>query len=180
MAAADSTQIFLQYPLFTRFLLPFFLVFFIIFAILEKTKLFGTEGRSKQINAFVSFIIGLIFVTFLSPTLVLSNLVLFLSIAIVIVLIVLMIWGFLSGDNEMKILTEKTWLKVTLFIVVIIAVIFGVVWSFGTSPSSAGINLISVLFQQSWSSTFWTNAVFVVLIAVALALVIGRSAKKGS
>lgn len=177
MAATDSTQVFLQYPIFTRFLLPFFLIFFIIFAILERTKIFGKDN-SKQINALISFIIGLIFVTFLSPTLVLSNLVLFLSIGLVIVLIVLMLWGFLTGDHEMKIF-EKSWLKVTIFIIVIIAVIFGVVWSFGISPTSAGGSLINSLFNQPWSSTFWTNVVFVVLIAATLALVIGK-AKKSS
>jgi len=174
--ATDSTQIFLQYPIFSRFLLPFFLVFFILYAILEKTKILG--GENHKINALVSFIIGLIFVTFLSPTLILNNLVLFLSIAMVIVLIVLMIWGFLSGDAEMKILTEKGWMKITLFVIVIIAIVLGALWAFGISLPTLGSNLISFLFRQSWSGSFWTNALFAVMIAIALALVIGRAAKK--
>ena len=175
--ATDSTQIFLQYPIFTRFLLPFFLVFFVIFAVLERTKLLGKEN-SKQINALVSFIIGLIFVTFLSPTLVLSNLVLFLSISIVIVLIVLMIWGFLSGDHEMKILTEKPGIRIFMFIVVIIIIIFGVLWAFGTGPGPVGTNILSALFGQPWSETVWTNIVFVILIAAALAFVVLSGRKK--
>ena len=48
----------LQGEVFTRFILPFFLVFFVIFALLEKTKLFG-DGK-KQINAMISFVVGLI------------------------------------------------------------------------------------------------------------------------
>ena len=174
--ATDTTQIFLQYPIFSRFLLPFFLVFFILYAVLEKTKLLG--GENHKINALVSFIVGLIFVTFLSPTLVLSNLVLFLSIAIVIVLIVLMIWGFLSGDAEMKIITEKGWMKITFFILVIIAVVLGVLWAFGLSLPTLGSDLIDFLFRQDWSNTFWTNALFAIMIAIALALVIGKAVKK--
>ena len=53
----------LQAEIFTRFILPFFLVFFVLFAILEKTKLFG-EGK-KQVNAMISFVAGLIFVSVL-------------------------------------------------------------------------------------------------------------------
>jgi len=45
------------------YVLPFLLVFTIIFAILEKTKLFGTEqdGRAKtNINTILALVIGLI------------------------------------------------------------------------------------------------------------------------
>ena len=100
-----ATDTILQSPVLTRFILPFLLVFFIVFAILEKTKIFG-EGK-KQLNALISFVISLIFVSVLYPTMVVSNLVLFLTVALVVVFITLLIWGFASGGTEIGDGTKK-------------------------------------------------------------------------
>lgn len=165
MADTTTPQIFLQYPIFTRFILPFLLIFFIVFAILEKTNVLGKDKR--QLNALISFVIGLIFVTVLSPTLIVSNLILFLTISLVIVFVVLLIWGFVSGEEGFN-LKEHKFLRTVLLIVVLIAVIFAVIWAI-TGTNFSGI--INFLFGQGWSNSFWTNFIFVVLIAVAIALV---------
>jgi len=176
--ATDSTQIFLQYPIFTRFILPFILVFALTFGILEKTKVLGESA--KKLNAIVSFVIGLIFITILSPTVVLSNLVLFLSIALVIVFVIMVIWGFFSGEGKMEILNGgKPGLKIAMFVILLIAVLFGVLWAFGVSLPTAGNNLVTALFNQPWSSNFWTNVIFGVLVAAALALVLINKGGKG-
>ncbi len=179
MAATDSTQIFLQYPIFTRFILPFILVFALVFGILEKTNVLG-NGKQK-LNAIVAFVMGLIFITVLSPTVVLSNLVLFLSISLVVVFVILMIWGFFSGEDSNSSIFKVKGVKWTFFGILVLAVLFGVLWAFGVSLPSAGNNLITALFKQSWSSSFWTNVIFGVLVAAALALVLigGKAAKGG-
>src|SRR3989344_6435799 len=87
----------LQHEALTDFVYPFLLVFFIVFAILEKTKVLGSE--KKQINAFVAFVIGLIFVAAVNPKIIVTDLVLFLSVALVIVFVVLLLWGFVSGSE---------------------------------------------------------------------------------
>lgn len=176
--ATDSPQIFLQDPIFTRFILPFLLVFFVVFAILEKTKLLGKEN-TKQINALVSFVIGLIFITVLSPTLVVQNLVLFLSVALVIVFVVLLIWSFVSGEDGFKLGEHKTF-RTILLVTVLLAVGLGILWAFGVNLIGGQGSLINTLFGQVWSGPFWTNVIFGVLIAIALALVLGgaRAAKK--
>lgn len=155
--------IILQNPVLTNFIYPFLLIFFIVFAILEKTKLFGEEKR--QINALVSFIIGLIFVTALSSVDLVSNLILFLSIALIIVFILMLLWGFVySGKDGF---TPTKTMKYGLGAVITISVIVAVIWIAGV-----GGNLYNFFFQQSWSSALWTNLVFVVLIGIALAVVI--------
>ena len=68
----------LQHWILTRFAFPFLLIFFIVFAVLEKTKLLG-EGK-KQLNALLSFVVSLVFVSAIYPTLVVSNLILFLTV----------------------------------------------------------------------------------------------------
>ena len=160
----------LQHEIFTRFAFPFLLMFFIVFAILEKTKLLG-EGK-KQLNALISFVIGLIFVSAVYPTLVVNNLILFLTVALVVVFVALLLWGFIFGDIE-KGFKVQGWMKWVLGIIVGIAVVIAVLWATGIQGK-----VIDFLFRQGWSNTFWTNALFIVVIAIALALMIKKT--KGS
>ena len=158
----------LQHPVLTNFVYPFLIVFFIVFAVLEKTKLFGEE--KKQLNALTAFVIGLIFVSAVFPKMVVSNMILFLSVAIVIVFVVLMLWGFVFSTKDGFVMTNA--MKVGLFVVITISLIIGILWAAGVGGRTYGF-----LFSQSWSEAFWTNLIFVVLIGVALAAVIRGSGK---
>ena len=153
---------------------PFLLIFFILFAILEKSKLFGDN---KQINALISFVIGFIFVAAVFPKEMATNLMLFLTIAIVVVFVVLILWGFIMGEEGLKIFENSPkGLKWAIGIFIIIAVIIAVLWAAGVDTSEFFDNL----FHSSWSSEFWTNLVFIVLVAVALAVVLSTGKAKGS
>jgi hypothetical protein len=158
----------LQHWIFTKFAFPFLLIFFILFGILEKTKLFGDD--KKQLNAGISFVVGLIFVAAVFPKLVVGNLILFLTIAIVVVFIALLLWGFLIGEPPKL---EKG-LKWVIGIVVVIAVGIALLWAMGIEGGASDL-----LFQQDWSGTFWTNAAFVAVIIIALVLVM-RPVKSSS
>lgn len=161
----------LQSSLLVNFLYPLLLMFFITFAVLEKTQIFGS-GK-KQINAFISLIVSLIFVGAVFPKIVVANLIQFMTIGLVIVFVALMLWGFVSGEGSFP---ES--MKVPLGIIVGIAIFFAVLWATGLgSPLVLGIkNFFYFLFSSNWSSGFWTNAIFVLLIAVAVAAVIKYSA----
>lgn len=159
-----AEEIFLQNWVFTKFAWPFLLIFFITYAILEKTKLLG---ESKQINALVGFVIGLIFVGAIYPKLVVGNLILFLTVAIIVVFVGLLLWGFVTGSKEIKI--EGKGMKIVFGILVFIAMIAAVLWATGT-----GGTIYDFLFNRTWSGSFWTNIIFVIVIAVALALALGR------
>jgi hypothetical protein len=166
---------FLQSPALVNFVYPFLLVFFILFAVLEKTKVLGEK---KQINAFVALIIGFIFVSAIFPKVILANLMLFLVIAIVIVLVILLIWGFIMGSEGLKIFTDAPkGLKAFIGVVIIIAVVFAVFWAAGIDVSHFFNSIWDKLFHSSWSDTFWANFFFVVLVAAALAVVLGGAAK---
>ena len=159
----------LQNEVLTRFILPFLLVFFIVFALLEKTKFFG-EGK-KQINAMIAFVMGLIFVSVLYPTLVVNNLILFLTVALVSIFVILLLWGFVFGDIE-KGFKPEGWMKIALAVVIGIAFIVAIVWATGLYGKIG-----EVLFQQTWSKSFWTNFSFIIAIAIALALILGQKNK---
>lgn len=163
---AEETTI-LQHWVLTQFILPFLLVFFIIFAVLQKTKLLG-DGK-KQLDALVAFIIGLFFVGAVFPKLVVGNLILFMTVSIVIVFVVLILWGFATG-SEAKI--ESKGMKWIAGIIIFVAVVIAVLWATGSAQQVSDF-----LFKQNWSDTFWTSVSFIVVIAIALALILKGSGK---
>lgn len=155
-----AVETILQSEILTKFVYPFLLIFFIVFAVLEKTKVLG--DNQKQLNALLAFVIGLIFVGAVFPKLVVANMILFLTVALVIVFVVLLLWGFVSsGEKGFEI---SKGLKTFLFIVLGIAVVVAVFWAVGV-----GGGFFDFLFSSSWSNAFWTNFLFIVVIAAALA-----------
>jgi len=156
----------LQAPIVTDFALPFLLIFFILYGILEKTKVFG--GDSHRTNALVSFVVGLIFVAAVEPKLIVENLTLFLTIAIVVVFIALLLWGFVSG-GEAKI---PEGIQKPVGGLVVLAVAIATLWAVGAEGK-----LFDLIFRSSWSADFWTNFAFIAVVVVALVLVIGGKSK---
>ena len=153
----------LQHPILTDFAYPFLLMFFLVFAILEKSKVLGDK---KQTNALVAFVIGLIFVSAIFPKMVVGNMILFLTIALVVVFVALMLWGLITGEEGLKFSNAPAALKWTIGIVIVIGVTLAVFWATGL-----GFGILNKIFGMA-TKTFWTNAIFIVMIAVALAVVI--------
>lgn len=164
-----AEELFFQNWIFTKFALPFLLIFFIVFAILEKTKIFGED--KKQLNALLAFVIGLIFVSVAYPKEVVGNLILFMTVGLVVLFVVLILWGFASGGDLKADFLRNTGMKLAVGISVLVAVILAVIWATGIKGG-----VLDLLFYQNWSGTFWINVLFVVAIAGALALVL-RSGK---
>jgi hypothetical protein len=159
---ADTVTTFLQYDIVSKILLPFLLVFFIIFAILERTKLLGEK---KQIHALIAFVIGLIFVGAIYPVLVVSNLILFFTVTIVAVFVILLLWGFVFVDTKNTGLEKG--LRLGLIVVITIAFIWALIWATGW------INNIGTMLSSNngLGQTIVTNGIFLIVIAIALALV---------
>jgi hypothetical protein len=158
----------LQSALLTDFLYPFLLVFFILFAVLEKTNIFGSS--KKQLNAAVSLVVGLIFVGAVFPKIIAQNMVLFMSVGLVIIFVGLVLWGFITGEAPVPGAKWKKFYAVILGIVIVTAVL----WASGVGGSVfRGIqSIFAFIFDSSWSGTFWTNVLFVGLIAIAIAVVL--------
>jgi hypothetical protein len=162
-----------QNPILTNFVYPFCLIFFILFAILDRTKIFGED--KKQINALVSFIISFIFVTAVFPKVIVSNLILFLVLALVIVFIILLIWGFIMGGDSLKIFeNSKPGFKIFVGVFIVIGVAIAVIWAAGVDTGG----ILDKIFHSSWSESLWTNILFVVLVAVSLAIILRTGSKK--
>jgi len=158
----------LQNWIFTKFALPFLLIFFIIYGALEKIKFFG-DGQHRT-NALVAFVVGLIFVSAIQPKLVVENLILFLTVAILVVFIALLLWGFIIG----KLPEIPGKIQAAVAGVVIIALTIATLWVLGVQGE-----FFDFLFRSSWSADFWTNTVFILVVIAALVIVISGSRNHG-
>ena len=170
----------LQASLFTDFLYPFLLMFFIVFALLEKSSLLGKD--QKQIDAFVSLVVSLIFVSVVFPVIVVNNLILFMTVGIIVIFVGLILWGFIN-NGDIKFPGENG--KVVKFfgVLVLISLVVAVFWATGTFPGLWVF--LQKFFNWAFSAStenFWTNVlvVFLVVAGVVAVLKAGKTAKGGS
>ena len=161
----------LQHWIFTQFILPFLLIFFIVFGVLRKSKLFGE--KSEQLSAGIAFVIGLIFVGAIFPKLVVGNLILFLTVALVTMFVGLLLFGFVAGEKGLKFEDAPKGLKYFIGIVVVIAVVLGLLWATGVE-GTLFTNVYNFLFKSVWSKDIWTNVSFIVVVIIAVAFVLGK------
>jgi len=154
----------LQHWILTKFILPFAIVFFVLYAILEKTKLLGEDKH--QLNAILSLVVALVFTGTLYPKIIVSNMVVFLTVALIVAFVGLILWGFVSGsDLKESIFGDSKGLKWAAGIVIIAAVIIALLWATGIQGGA-----IDLLFRQEWSENFWTNVVFIGLIVLLVGI----------
>ncbi len=151
--------------LFNELIWPFLLVFVLIFAILDKTKILG-EGK-RQINAIVSLVIALIFVSFASAVGIIVNLMPFLAVVLVIILLFYLMMGFVWNEKEG--FTVPKGVKIAGAIVVFIALAIAVLIVTGYWN-----NVLSIF---SGEGTVSSSIVMIVIIAGALAIVLSTGKK---
>jgi len=162
----------LQSPLLYNFLYPFLLIFFISFGILEKTSILGKN--KKQMNALVSAVLGLIFIGAILPKIIVSNLIQFLGIALVVIFVGLLFWGFISGKGDFTANNGKKIHKIFVAILAL-ALLFGILSIVGLSANIFPLfsKLFLFLFHSPWSKTFWTNAIIVGVAGFTIAIAVG-------
>ena len=92
-------------------LLPFILVFTLVFAILEKSKILGSDGKSKKYNVVVALVIGLLLVfpsytgaypPGLDPVSILNESIASVALIIVAVVLVMMLLGIFGAEFKLN------------------------------------------------------------------------------
>lgn len=143
-------------------ILPFLLVFTIIFAILEKTKIFGldkVDGKDlpkKNINAMVAFVVA--FLVIASTKLVgiinevMANVVLLVVLGVCFLLLV----GVFFGDKEFTLEQFPTW--TTIFMVLMFV---GVVAIF--LNALGWLNYLFLLFEN-YNADWAASIIFMIII----------------
>lgn len=150
--------------------LPFLLVFTIVFAILEKTKVFGLEeinGKEyprRNLNAMAAFVIAFLVVA--STNLVgainraVANMVLLLILAASFLLLV----GSFTKPSEMKegIFLEKGW-RTFFMVIVFIAIVFIFLDAIRVGGKS-WLEIAWSFMGNNWSSSFVGAIILLVII----------------
>ncbi|HLD10851.1 MAG TPA: hypothetical protein VJB89_02120 [Candidatus Nanoarchaeia archaeon] len=118
------------------YLLPFILIFAIIFAILEKTKVLGSEGTKPKtnINALVAIVIGLLLIVNQNIVYIINSFLPKVSLLIIILLMGLLVIAMLAGK-------EFKGLQGSVFAVAFIISIIAIIISLTPDLSIPGLNL---------------------------------------
>ena len=158
----------LTHPFFTTLVLPFLLVFTLVFAILDKTNILG-KGK-KQINAIISFVIGLIFTTFAYYVHITTQLLGIMAVIAVILLVFMILIGFVySGEKGFEMPKAlKTFLGILIGIALIIALLVI------TGTWSSLMENIDYYLQTNLAR----NILFIIVIVVGIWIVIGKTKKQ--
>lgn len=147
--------------LFTKGVLPFLLVFVLVFAILQKSKILG-DGKA-QIDALIALVVGLILIGFPAPRDYIINMIPWLAVALVVLLIAFLVYGFIASDNKDG-LKMPEWVKKSgIWVAIIFAVILVIVITGGWETIKGWYNDSSII----------GNVLVVVAIGVALWIALG-------
>ncbi|MDP2907493.1 MAG: hypothetical protein Q8O03_06135 [Nanoarchaeota archaeon] len=143
---------------FYEVVLPFLLVFTIVYAVLQKTKIFGSKEPTKNINAMIAFVIALFFV---ATTNLVEGTTEFLPNVVVLLITLMsfmMLVGFFYTDKEFSFENHKFW-KVFLTIIFFIGIVL-LSWH-AFAPTA---------FEWFWvgNTKFWSSTAGVTIIFVAI------------
>jgi len=155
---------FLIHPFFLNYVLPLILVFTLIFAILEKSKILGDDKR--QINAIIGLVVGLILIAFPYANRIIVLLMPFLAVVSVILLVLMLLVGFVSGEKEGDVLRDK-WLKIFLGVVIVVALVTFLLIVLGVWDI-----VYDFLFNSERGRTVWVNVLIIAVIVGAIIAVL--------
>lgn len=162
-------DIILTNAIFIDYIFPFLLVFTIVFAILDKTKLLG-EGK-RQINAIISLVVALILIGFDFARDVIVKLIPFLAVALIILFVFMLLYGFAGGKKDGDVLHKGV--KVAIFIIIALAVVVAVLWATGWWET-----IYETVIEGEYVGKIWMNVLIIAIIGGALAIVLSTGRKE--
>jgi len=179
----QAIEFFQEFGLFD-IVLPFLLVFTLVFAILEKTKILGTEPKDdesprKNLNAMVAFVVGLLVVasnkvvTALNEAL--PNIVLLL---VVFIAFLLLIGTFFRTSEKGFDISQISGWKGVLFGIAFVGVLFSFLGAIRNDAGQTWLEYIWEYILANWSGTVIATIIFFVVAIGAVAYVVSGSKKK--
>jgi len=166
--------------------LPFLLVFTIVFAVFERTKVFGTEEvdgvkySRKNLNAMVAFVIAFLVVT--SSQLVgiinksLSRLVLLILVSISFLVLI----GTFFSEKE-EVILEGGW-RTFFMVIMFIGVVLIFMSSIDTKSGKSWLGYLIDYLKENFGSTGVSSVVLIIVIIVFMLYIIqepGSGKKEG-
>ena len=164
---------------FFRVILPFLLVFTVVYALLEKTKIFGMQEINdkkyprKNINAMVAFVIALLVVSARNVVTALQtslpNVVMLIIVILAILIGVGMFW---SGEKEFSLFDKLPKLSYVLIAIVILILVGIFLDSFGALK-----NVLN-FFRFNYDRPVVTSIALLIVVAIIIYLIVRNGGEK--
>ncbi len=149
-------------------ILPFLLIFTIMYAILEKTKVFGTEkvGENevtrRNINAMVAFVTAFLVLASSGIIEIFNKALPRIMVLLVIAVMYLMLIGVFWNENEELKLSSK-W-KTFFMIIMFIGVVLVFAGSIETDSGESWLEWLFNYITANWNSTTVSSIVLLIII----------------
>lgn len=166
--------------------LPFLLVFTIVFAILEKTRVFGEEkidGKDysrKNLNAMAAFVIGFLVIASSQLVQAISQISAHVFVILLLIVFFLLLVGSFYGEGKIgKEGLQEEWAKNIFIVVIFLAIAFVFL---NALPAGQGKTWLEWIFQGSGkavSSPATASIVLIILIVIFIRYV-SKSGNGGS
>ena len=153
---------------FAETVLPFLLVFVVVFAILQKSKILGSD--KKQIDSLVALVIGLLVIGLPTSREFIVSFMPWLAVGLAVMLVFFILYGFVAGDLT-KMPNPLKYTFGTLAGIFVIGVLLYVT-GFGTT-------VVGWFDSGTFDSDFWLTAMVVVLVIGALVWAVLGGGKGG-
>ncbi len=178
----NAVEFFKEFGLFDV-VLPFLLVFALIFAILEKTKILGTEGKNQEpkrnLNTLVAFVIAMMVVATNKVVNTINAALPNITLIIIAFVAFLMMIGVFYGTGELKFHEMhpnyfKGFVAVSLILLILI-----LLDSLTLGSGQTWLSFVVDYVAEKWSGPVVTSLIFlIVAVAAIIYITKGVSGKK--
>ncbi len=172
---------------FFEVILPFLLVFTLVFAILEKTKLFGEENVKgekyprKNVDAMIAFVIAFFVIAATNVVGIIKEAMPKISLVLIILISFMLLAGSFMGDKQFNFEENKIF-KWFLILVIFIGILLIFLSSIKSESS-----------DESWLETFWNfissgaesstilgSVIFLAFLLIIIGYVVGFKSEGGT
>ena len=165
-------------------ILPFLLVFTLVFAILEKTKIFGTEedGKTprKNLNAMVGFVIGLLVVATARVVSIINKALPNIVLLLVIAVSFLILLGVFVKSGELDFSQKHKKLYLFLLLLIFSGVVLIFLAAMDLESGQSVLDYIIEFILTQWSGAVFGSIVILIVVILAIWFIVGGGEKSQS
>lgn len=162
--------------------LPYLLIFTIVFAILEKTRVFGVDEVSgvkyskKNLNAMVAFVTAFFVVASSKLVEIITKVSSNVVIVLVGVVLFLLVYGSFQEETEKGVFLSKGWNKVFAILVFIVMIV--IFLDAIKTGENSWLQTVLGWFSQFWDNTAVASVVLIIVIIGIMFYIINSGPKK--
>ena len=164
--------------------LPFILIFTVVFAILEKTKVFGTEKigeetyTKKNLNSMTAFVIAFLAIASTRVVATVNQSMANIAVLLLVLVSFLLLIGTFFSEDEKVYLEKGPW-RTAFMIGTGIAVLLIFLWAIPTADGQPWLEWFWEYVEDKWD-TNWVGSLILVVFVVGIMFFITREYPKKS